>query len=188
MVSLMLTSTTAEPVICDAILLMWRHYNEIFTVHSSKRPSLNLEKRTSGTDEVCIVGRTTFHQSLVTCRIFLVDNQFDGSNRSECHWNENVVILMKFSSLAALEVVILTTFSAASDENFIKMKTFPFQWSHQTLTFAEPRYSQTVTDLDKDSTLFKIQDPLLSTDFNFNPVWINNYTHYKVCDVITYPS
>ena len=47
-----------------------------------------------------------------------------GSN----HWNENVVILTKFSSLAALEVVILTTFSAASDENFIKMKTFPFQW------------------------------------------------------------
>ena len=45
------------------------------------------------------------------------------------HWNENVVILTKFSSLAALEVVILTTFSAASDENFIKMKTFPFQCS-----------------------------------------------------------
>ena len=44
------------------------------------------------------------------------------------HWNENVIILMKFSSLAALEVVILTTFSAASDENFIKMTTFPFQW------------------------------------------------------------
>ena len=41
--------------------------------------------------------------------------------------HENVVILTKFSSLAALEVVILTTFSAASDENFIKMKTFPFQ-------------------------------------------------------------
>ena len=45
----------------------------------------------------------------------------------DLHWNENVVILTKFSSLAALEVVILTTFSAASDENFIKMKTFPFQ-------------------------------------------------------------
>ena len=44
-------------------------------------------------------------------------------------WNENVVILTKFSSLAALEVVILTTFSAASDEIFIKMKTFPFQCS-----------------------------------------------------------
>ena len=45
------------------------------------------------------------------------------------HWNKNVVILTKFSSLAALEVVILTTSSAASDEHFIKMKTFPFQWS-----------------------------------------------------------
>ena len=31
------------------------------------------------------------------------------------HWNRNVFILMKFSSLAALEVVILTTSSAASD-------------------------------------------------------------------------
>ena len=45
----------------------------------------------------------------------------------DLHWNGNVVILTKFSSVAALEVVILTTFSAASDENFIKMKTFPFQ-------------------------------------------------------------
>ena len=34
---------------------------------------------------------------------------------------------MKFSSLAALEVVILTTSSAASDDNFIEMKTCPFQ-------------------------------------------------------------
>ena len=45
----------------------------------------------------------------------------------QIHWNENVIILTKFPSLAALEVVILTTSSAASDENFIKMKTFPFQ-------------------------------------------------------------
>ena len=44
------------------------------------------------------------------------------------HWNGNVVILTKFSSLAALKVVILTTFGAASDENFIKMMTFPFLW------------------------------------------------------------
>ena len=44
------------------------------------------------------------------------------------HWNENVVILTKSSSLAALKVVKMTTFSAASDENFIKMTTFPFQW------------------------------------------------------------
>ena len=35
--------------------------------------------------------------------------------------------LMKVSSLAAPKVVILTTFGAASDEDFIKMKTFSFQ-------------------------------------------------------------
>ena len=34
---------------------------------------------------------------------------------------------MKFSSLTALEVVKMTTSSAASDENFIKMTTFSFQ-------------------------------------------------------------
>ena len=43
------------------------------------------------------------------------------------HWNKNVVTSTKLSSLAALEVVILTTSSAASDEHFIKMKTLPFQ-------------------------------------------------------------
>ena len=49
------------------------------------------------------------------------------------HWNENVVILTKSSSLAALKVVKMTTFSAASDENFIKMTTFPFQCIRQAL-------------------------------------------------------
>ena len=42
------------------------------------------------------------------------------------HWNENVSILIKFSSLAAPEVVKMTTSSAASDENFVKMTTFLF--------------------------------------------------------------
>ena len=56
-------------------------------------------------------------------------------NSSAPHWNGNVVILTKFSSVAALEVVILTTFSAASDENFIKMKTFPFQCSNAVTSF-----------------------------------------------------
>ena len=40
------------------------------------------------------------------------------------HRNKNVVILAKFSSMAALEVVILTTSSAASDENLVKMMAF----------------------------------------------------------------
>ena len=43
------------------------------------------------------------------------------------HWNGNVVILMKLSSLAALKVVKMTTSSAARDENFVKMTTFSFQ-------------------------------------------------------------
>ena len=43
------------------------------------------------------------------------------------HRNGNVIILMKFSSLAAPKVVKMTTFSAASDENFVKMTTFPFR-------------------------------------------------------------
>ena len=36
------------------------------------------------------------------------------------HWNVNVVILMNFSSLAAMYVVILTTSDAANNENFVK--------------------------------------------------------------------
>ena len=44
------------------------------------------------------------------------------------HRNGNVIILMKFSSLAAPKVVKMTTFSAASDENFVKMTTIPFRW------------------------------------------------------------
>ena len=47
---------------------------------------------------------------------------------SDCviHRNRNVIILTKFLSLAALKVVILTTFSAASDENFVKIRHFRF--------------------------------------------------------------
>ena len=51
-----------------------------------------------------------------------------GHRKSYHHCNGYVVILMKFPSLATPEVVILTTSGSASDENFIKMTTFPFQW------------------------------------------------------------
>ena len=60
------------------------------------------------------------------------------------HWNENVVVLMKSSSLAALKVVKMTTFSAASDENFIKMTTFPFQCIETTPN--NPKQPQTTTN------------------------------------------
>ena len=53
------------------------------------------------------------------------------------HWNGKGFILMKFSSLAALEVVILTTSSAANDENFVKMTTFSFQWYMNFTGFLE---------------------------------------------------
>ena len=56
------------------------------------------------------------------------------------HWNEDVAILMKFSSLAALKVVKMTTFSATSDENFIKMTTFPFQWSNGIVDIPDYHY------------------------------------------------
>ena len=41
-------------------------------------------------------------------------------------WNEKVVIMTKFSLYAPPMEVILTTFGAASDKNFIKGSTFPF--------------------------------------------------------------
>ena len=49
------------------------------------------------------------------------------------HWN--VIILMRYSSRAAMEVVILTTPSATSDENFIKMMAFPFHCSSHFISF-----------------------------------------------------
>ena len=52
------------------------------------------------------------------------------------HWNETVLILTKFSPLAALEV-ILTSSSAASDDNLIKMKTYLFQWRGHNMLWRE---------------------------------------------------
>ena len=45
----------------------------------------------------------------------------------ELHRSDHVIILTKYSSLAAPEVVILTTSGVASNENFAKMKKCPFQ-------------------------------------------------------------
>ena len=56
---------------------------------------------------------------LVWCRQFLCSVLI-------AHWNGNVVILTKFSSLAATKIVRMTIFDAASDDNFVKMMTFSF--------------------------------------------------------------
>ena len=95
------------------------------------------------------------------------------------HWNGNVVILTKFSSLAALEVVILTTFSAASDENFIKMKTFPFQCTKLLLIDHFPNFSQRFM-------MFTTSSPFNLRGLTLISAWISNYIHYKVWGEITY--
>ena len=99
---------------------------------------------------VHVRGRANLAGGLETTRTQVLDPSRDRQNVRNIvivltggevsHWNKNVVILTKFSSLATLEVVILTTSSAASDEHFIKMKTFPFQWySYSDLTWTSWR-------------------------------------------------
>ena len=39
------------------------------------------------------------------------------------------IVTLSFSLLVALGIIILTNFGAASDETFVKMVTFSFQWS-----------------------------------------------------------
>ena len=51
-------------------------------------------------------------------------------NLHNSHWNENAIILLKFSSLAAVKVVKMTIFN---DENFIKMTTFPISVSYHIM-------------------------------------------------------
>ena len=70
------------------------------------------------------------HKWPVTQKMFPFDDviiRLKKPKKSHQHQSENV-ILTTFSSLAALELLTMTTSSAISDENFIKMKTFPFQW------------------------------------------------------------
>ena len=66
--------------------------------------------------------------SPIDIRIVLVHIMLARTHGKPLHGNGNVVILRKFSSLAALEVVILTTSGAASDDNCVKMTTFPVQY------------------------------------------------------------
>ena len=49
------------------------------------------------------------------------------TNVVHVHWNIYVIIFINFSLIDAPEVVKMTNSGASSDENFIKMMTFPFQ-------------------------------------------------------------
>ena len=102
------------------------------------------------------------------------------------HWNENVVILTKFSSLAALEVVILTTSSAASDDNFIKMKTFPFQCIGYQWTTSQ-RASNVLHDpwkkaVDQTVKLYMIWDTATLMSRYCNGAWAGLWGQF--CDLI----
>ena len=63
------------------------------------------------------------------------------------HWNGNVFILTKSSSLAAPKVVKMTTFGAASDENFVKMTTFSFQCSCFINVLSKLRFDLILTSI-----------------------------------------
>ena len=85
-------------------------------------------------------------------------------------WNENVIILMKFSSLAALKVVMMTTFSAASDENFVNFQCSQWWKFHQNdrKLFVSVYHMQHSQDKDRTSVRF-------STDkrFNISPLHVS---------------
>ena len=81
---------------------------------------------------------------------------------------------MKFLSLAALEVVIMTTSSAASDKNFIKTTTFLFQLSisHNSI--------QIILNIDvfrNDKCVRNYVHVLLKIHFLINPApYFNRWT------------
>ena len=64
---------------------------------------------------------------------------------------------MKFSSLAALEIVKMATFGASSDENFVKMTTFLSHCLYQLLALG----------LQEEVSLVLYTTLSLSTDSNF---------------------
>ena len=50
-----------------------------------------------------------------------------------CYLSKIIAVLMRFPSLAALDVVIMTTSSAADDGNFVGMTTFPYRCNSRVI-------------------------------------------------------
>ena len=100
---------------------------------------------------------------------------------------------MKFSALAALVVVILTTSGAACDEDFIiKMMTFPstlmdHNWA-ETSTNSSNKFSVYICDLPNIGNLIvETRVPLYLHSLTLLSVWKSYYIHYKMWDEITPP-
>ena len=82
-------------------------------------------------------------------RINQINQDKIGCKKAFRYRNKNVIVTT-FSSLAATEVVILTTSDAANDENFVKM-TFMFPW----MLTAINRVSQDLVTVQKSETPYK---------------------------------
>ena len=120
-----------------------RHFNETFMMTSSSGNIFRVTDRSPANSPHKGQWRGALMFSLICVWINgWVNNREAGDLRR--HRTHHDVIVM--SSLAALEVVILTTSSAATDGNFIKMKAFPIQcigWLYRKpwITFVLLRYS-----------------------------------------------
>ena len=103
------------------------------------------------------------------------------------HWNTNVFILMRFSSLAALEVVKMTTSSAAIDENLIKMTTFSFQCTISTIitnaVAADAGWTETMLSHVLHQTIF-IDLMRKITFFHWSISWM--IVHYSFMRIAIY--
>ena len=64
----------------------------------------------------------------------------------QCLLKRNVVILTKFSSLVTPKIVILTTFGEASNQNFAKTTTLPFQCWKRHMSYYSPLWGETIGD------------------------------------------
>ena len=113
----------------------------------------------------------------LTLTVLVPHYSFPGPWHHQIHWNKIVVILIKFSSLAALEVVTLTTSSVASDDNFIKMKTFPFLCLCQPWYWLEWRRPCCPLELISTSCMISVLNDMEKNeevDIFFRPQWVNS--------------
>ena len=86
------------------------------------------------------------------------------------HWNGNVVILRKLSSLIAPKVVKMTISGAVTDGNFVKMSTYPCRWkdgwfnhNKTKLNSLTPRQNGRQFPDDIFKCIFLIENVMIST-------------------------
>ena len=77
------------------------------------------------------------HGTFILCAMIIITSQTWKAARlyfiMKEPWNSNIFISTKFTSLSALEVVILTTSGTVNDRGFVQIITFPFRWRQGNL-------------------------------------------------------